>query len=168
MNELQGAVARAQLRKVKWVVEQRRKVAKSLTEKLEKIEGVKPPTVPEGCKHSYWLYPLRINLSMFKASLEEFAQALKAEGIPATAGYIGKPLYTALIFKEKIGYGGTGCPWMCPLYGKEIVYKEGLCPQTERILNELLTLPCNEFFTEGDVEDVAAAVEKVLNYYRKP
>lgn len=99
MNELQGAVAGAQMRKVKWVVEQRRKVAKSLTEKLEKIEGVKPPTVPEGCKHSYWLYPLRINLSMFKASLEEIAQALKAEGIPATAGYIGKPLYTALIFQ---------------------------------------------------------------------
>jgi len=167
MTELQGAVARAQLKKVRWVVERRRKVAASLTKRLSEIEGVETPKIPDGYKHSYWLYPLKIDLEMFNASLAEIVRAISAEGIPAGAGYIGKPIYLAPIFLEKRGYGGTECPWICPLYGKDIVYREGLCPNAERILKQLITLPCNEYFTEEDVEDIAKAIEKVLNYYRR-
>jgi len=167
MTELQGAVALAQLKKVEWVVERRRAVARALTEKIEDIEGIKPPVVPKGYKHSYWLYPIKLDLSIFNASLEDFAKALRAEGIPATAGYIGLPLYMNTIFLEKIGYAGTGCPWICPLYDREITYSRGLCPETEKILRELVTLPCNEYFTEKDVEDIASALRKVADYYRK-
>ena len=167
MTELQGAVALAQLKKVKWVVERRRSVAESLTEKIRDIEGIKPPKIPEGYKHSYWLYPIKLDLSKFKASLNDFVQALRAEGIPASAGYIGLPLYMTYVFTEKKGYAGTGCPWICPLYGREIIYKKGLCPQTEKILTELVTLPCNEYFTEKDVEDIALAIRKVAEYYRR-
>ncbi len=167
MTELQGAVALAQLKKVRWVVERRRAVAKALTEKIEDIEGVKPPKVPKGYKHSYWLYPIKLDLSMFNVSLEDFVKALRAEGIPASAGYIGLPLYMTTIFLERTGYAGTGCPWICPLYGKEITYGRGLCPETEKILNQLVTLPCNEYFTEKDVEDIALAIRKVADYYRK-
>jgi len=167
MTELQGAVARAQLKKVRWVVERRRKVAASLTKRLSEIEGVETPKIPDGYKHSYWLYPLKIDIEMFNVSLAEIVRALSAEGIPAGAGYVGKPIYLAPIFLEKRGYGGTKCPWICPLYGRDIVYREGLCPNAERILKQLVTLPCNEYFTEEDVEDIAKAVEKVLNYYRR-
>ncbi|MCD6443470.1 DegT/DnrJ/EryC1/StrS family aminotransferase [Candidatus Bathyarchaeota archaeon] len=167
MTELQGAVARAQLKKVRWVVERRRRVAESLTKKISGIDGLIPPKVPKGCKHSYWLYPLKIELSMFDATLDDIVKALRAEGIPAGAGYIGKPIYMAPLFTEKRGYGGTKCPWICPLYGREIDYREGLCPQAEETIRQLITLPCNEYFTEEDVEDIAEALEKVLYYYRR-
>ena len=167
MTELQGAVARAQLKKVRWVVERRRRVAESLTRKISGIDGLTPPKVPKGCKHSYWLYPLKIELSMFDATLDDIVKALRAEGIPAGAGYIGKPIYMAPLFTEKRGYGGTKCPWICPLYGREIDYREGLCPQAEETIRQLITLPCNEYFTEEDVEDIAEALEKVLHYYRR-
>ena len=167
MTELQGAVALAQLKKVRWVVERRRAVAKSLTEKIKDIDGIEPPKVPKDYKHSYWLYPIKLDLSAFKATLEDFVKALRAEGIPASAGYIGIPIYMSSIFAEKKGYAGTGCPWTCPLYGKEIIYKKGLCPQTEKILSELVTLPCNEYFTEEDIEDIASAIRKVAEYYKK-
>ncbi|RLI25604.1 glutamine--scyllo-inositol aminotransferase [Candidatus Bathyarchaeota archaeon] len=167
MTELQGAVARAQLKKVRWVVERRRRVAESLTKKISGIDGLIPPKVPKGCKHSYWLYPLKIELSMFDATLDDIVKALQAEGIPAGAGYIGKPIYMAPLFTEKRGYGGTKCPWICPLYGREIDYYEGLCPQAEKTIRQLITLPCNEYFTEEDVEDIAEALEKVLYYYRR-
>ncbi|MFQ6095951.1 MAG: DegT/DnrJ/EryC1/StrS family aminotransferase [Candidatus Bathyarchaeia archaeon] len=166
MTELQGAVALAQIGKVKWVVERRRIVAETLTEKIKDIEGIKPPEVPEGYKHSYWLYPLKVDTSMFGASVENIAQALRAEGIPASAGYIGIPLYMTSIFAEKRGYGGSRCPWMCPLYGREIIYKRGLCSEAERILSQLITLPCNEYFTKDDIDDIASAIRKVLEHYR--
>jgi len=73
----------------------------------------------------------------------------------------------APLFTEKRGYGGTKCPWICPLYGREIDYREGLCPQAEETIRQLITLPCNEYFTEEDVEDIAEALEKVLYYYRR-
>jgi len=167
MTELQGAVARAQLRKVRWVVERRRAVADLLTKEISDIEGVTPPTVPKGCKHSYWLYPIRIDTLEFKAGLNEIAEALRAEGIPASAGYIGIPLYKTLVFTERRGYGGTCCPWCCPMYDGDVKYGEGLCPEAERILSQLVTLPCNEYFTKEDVEDISTALHKVLNYYRK-
>ena len=167
MTELHGAVALAQMRKVRWVVERRRIVAETLTERTKDVDGVKPQEVPKGYKHSYWLYPLKVDLSMFKASLEDIVQALRAEGIPASAGYIGIPLYTTSFFTEKRGYGGTQCPWVCQLYDREMVYEKGLCPQAERILSQLITLPCNEYFKDEDTEDIASAVRKVLEYYRK-
>lgn len=167
MNELQGAVALAQLGKVKWVVERRRTVATSLTKKLHNIEGITPQKVPNGYEHSYWLYALKVDLSVFGVSLQGIVKALAAEGIPASAGYIGLPLYMMPIFTERRGYGGTGCPWICPLYGREVSYRQGLCPQAEAILNQLVTLPCNEYFTEEDVDDIASALAKVLEYYRK-
>ena len=40
MTELQGAVARAQLKKVRWVVERRRRVAESLTKKISGSMGL--------------------------------------------------------------------------------------------------------------------------------
>jgi len=166
MTELQGAVALAQLKKVKWVVERRRSVAEKLTKEIEDIEGIYPPTIPKGYKHSYWLYPVKIDPSAFKVSLNEFVKALVAEGIPAGAGYTGIPLYMTSIFTEKKGYGGTGCPWTCPYYGREITYKKGLCPKTEDLLSKLITLPCNEYFTDEDIEDIATAIRKVAEYYR--
>lgn len=167
MTELQGAVALAQLKKVRWVVERRRNVAESLTKKIEDIEGIKPPEVPKGYKHSYWLYPIKLDLSKLKVSKEDFVKALRAEGIPASAGYIGLPLYMASVLAEKKGYAGTGCPWICPHYGREIIYKKGLCPRTEEILSQLITLPCNEYFTEKDIEDIALAIRKVAEYYKR-
>jgi len=53
------------------------------------------------------------------------------------------------------------------MYGREMIYREGLCPQAEKILSQLITLPCNEYFTEEDVEDIASAIRKVFNYYYK-
>jgi len=165
MTELQGAVALAQLRKVRWVVERRRWVAEQLNKRIEQLEGVYPLKSTRERKGSYWLYPIRIDAQLLGVSNVEFAEALRAEGIPAGAGYIGEPLYMAEWLREHRVYGRSKCPFECPLYGRTVEYGPGLCPNAERILKEIVTIPCNEFFTEDDVEDIARAVEKVAAYY---
>jgi dTDP-4-amino-4,6-dideoxygalactose transaminase len=166
MTELQGAVARAQLRKVRDIVGRRRMAGNMLTELIKDIRGINPPTIIDGNIHSYWLYPLSIDQELLGVSPEQFTKALNAEGIPAGYGYIKRPLYLFRVLKEKVTYGSSHCPFDCPLYGKKIEYKEGDCPNTEKVLKELITLPCNEFFTEEDVSDIARALRKVANYYR--
>jgi dTDP-4-amino-4,6-dideoxygalactose transaminase len=74
-------------------------------------------------------------------------------------------LYLYPVLKEKITYGASHCPFDCPFYGKKLEYREGDCPNAERVLREILTLPINEFYGEPDVSDMARAIRKVATYY---
>ena len=46
-------------------------------------------------------------------------------------------------------------------------YARGLCPQAEAAFARLLTLPLFPGMTDGDVDDVLAAVRKVLGHYAR-
>ncbi len=168
MTELQGAVALAQLKKVKAIVDKRRKLASQLSAGLEEAQGVNTPWVPEGSKHSWWLYPITIDQELLGVTPEEFAKAVSEEGIPISQGYIKRPLYMFPVLTEKRTYGSSHCPFDCPIYGKEIEYRKGLCPETERILEEVITLRVWESWEESDVQDAAEGIIKVSDHYAKP
>jgi len=157
MTELQGAVALAQLEKVRGVVERRMALGDRLNSLLAEVEEVEtPPRSPE-VEHSYWLYPLRLR----KHRAERFAQALRAEGIPAGAGYIGKPIsLCAAALREKKTFGRSHWPFDAP-GARRVDYREGLCPRTEEFLSRLVTLSIHEHLSEKDIEDYAEAVRKV-------
>lgn len=166
MNELTGAVACAQLGKVRDVVGRRRQAADRLSRRLQDAPGVQRPAVREGCKHSYWLYAITLQEGAFSASPGEFAKAISAEGVSASAGYIGRPIYLAPVLREKITFGRSHHPYDCPAYGKRLEYREGDCPAAEEILRRIIILPCDEKFTDKDVDDIAEAVWKAAEFYR--
>lgn len=165
MNELTGAVACAQLGKVEKCVSTRRALARRLTEQIRGVEGVNPPVVREGCEHSYWYYPITIDDQVVGMSPHEFVRALSAEGIPASAGYIGRPLYLSPVLREKRTYGSSHCPYDCGR-GRDIEYKEGYCPEAEAILKRLILVGWNENYSEEDADDIAAALAKVAQAKR--
>ena len=45
--------------------------------------------------------------------------------------------------------------------------QEGLCPQAEKLYEEIMSLPLYYAMKDEDVEDVIHAVKKVVEYYRK-
>jgi len=167
MNELTGAVACAQVDKVEGVVASRRAAADALSDKLAGAPGVLVPKVREGCEHSWWLYPFMIDEDALTVPPKEFAAAVSAEGVSIGHGYIGQPIYMCHIMQQKNTYGDSQCPFSCPLYGREVEYKAEDCPNTLEILRRLLIAPCNERFTEKDVDDIAAAITKVAKAYAK-
>jgi dTDP-4-amino-4,6-dideoxygalactose transaminase len=128
--------------------------------------GVNPPFVREGCKHSYWQYPITIDQSALTCTPTEFAQALSAEGIGAGVGYIGKPIYMSSIFQEHRVFGDTGCPFTCPRATPR-EYTEEDCPNTMEILKNIIVLACNEFYTDQEIEDYAKAINKVAKHYAR-
>ncbi len=165
MNELTGAVAAAQIRKVRNTVEKRRRIADQITGLIKDAPGVIPPFVREGCKHSWWLYALMIDQKAMKCTPAEFATALSREGIPASVGYIGKPIFTTEIFQKQRAYG-YGCPFTCP-HATPREYNESDTPNTLTILANIMPLSINEFFTEQDIEDYGKAINKVARAYAK-
>ncbi len=140
MTELQGAVALAQTRKAREIVAKRRKLGMALTKLIQDVPGVRPPEIPPNCGHSFWLYPITIDEELLGKSPADFARALSAEGIPTGHGYIQIPLYMFPILRDKKTYGKSHCPFECPIHGREIEYKEGICPNTEEILRKII--PC--------------------------
>jgi dTDP-4-amino-4,6-dideoxygalactose transaminase len=157
MTELQAAVALAQLKKVRSVVERRMALGDYLNRLLADVKNVGTPPRSAEVEHSYWLYPLRL----LEHNAERFAEALQAEGIPAGAGYIGKPIYLcASSLRDKKTLGRSHWPFDVP-GSRQIEYTEGMCPRTEEFLNHMLTLPLHEHMSERDMDDYAEAIGKV-------
>lgn len=166
MGELTGAVAVAQVGKVDKIVGNRRRSADLLTSKIKDTPGVIAGGERPGCRSSWWHYPLMIDESVIGCEPKQFARAVSAEGIPASHGYIGRPIYMSPFLQEKATYGRTQCPYSCERYGRQVSYKEDDCPNAVEILRRVITLPMNEFFTDADVQDIADAVVKVAAAYR--
>lgn len=161
MNELSGAVARAQLKKVKASVDRRRASAAQLTRAIAGIEGVSAPHVPAGINPSYWLYMLRVN-EQAGVSTQEFGDALVAEGVPAWVRYIIDPLYLSPVFVGPSTYGGSGYPFS--EYGRQ-EFARGLCPKAEKALSQVIAIHWNENYTTQHVERIGAAIDKVAHHF---
>ncbi|HPN35702.1 MAG TPA: DegT/DnrJ/EryC1/StrS family aminotransferase [bacterium] len=168
MTELQGAVALAQLKKLEWIVERRNRLGTQLTEYLQQIPGITPPSVPAGCRHSYFLFMFRVDLSRIRVSLVDFSKALAAEGIPNAPHMItgGMCEYQYDIFRNLSAFPNSRHPFVSSDLGTNISYQEGLCPQAEKAFLETINLQINEFYTEKDIREMADAVEKVAGFYR--
>jgi dTDP-4-amino-4,6-dideoxygalactose transaminase len=170
MTELQAAVGIAQLKKLKKVVAFRIKNAELLSEQLKQIDGlILPPTKLEFVG-SYYAYCFGIELEKFSVGNIEFAKALKAEGVPATAGYLPKPLYQYPVLEKMITYGSSKCPFYCThldISNKDNFYRDGLCPQAEQACRNTILLEWNEAYDSKLVKNIADAIEKVFSYYRK-
>ncbi len=161
MSELAGAVALAQLSKVKATVERRRARANQLTQLIQDVDGVSAPFIPDGVNPSYWLYMLQVEQSAGISALE-FGNALVAEGVPAWVRYIIDPLYMSPVFAAAKTYGTSGYPFS--VYPHQS-FERGLCPQAEAALSQTIAIHWNENYTPYHVEQISAAIHKVAHHF---
>jgi dTDP-4-amino-4,6-dideoxygalactose transaminase len=157
MSELQGAVAVAQLDKLDDVVASRIGTAKSLTSKLQGVDGVQTPHVDEKSLHAYWKYCLRIDDRRIADGAPGMARLLKEKGIASAPRYIQKPAFMCEVFQKQRTFGDSNFPFN--LARPETVdYASDKFPGTFAALHEVLVLPWNERYTEEHVEYIADAV----------
>jgi len=159
MNELTAAVGRAQLKKVKGVVQKRNEMGSLLTKLLSDVPGLTPAPLTQGAKHSYWLYPVLID----GINLEAFAKEMIAKDFWCMAGYTGKPIYLCSeSLTAKKTYGTSQFPFNSTFASRSYEYKEGLCPKAEEILTRLVTMPWDESWSLSKVEKAATAFKATL------
>jgi perosamine synthetase len=164
MTEVEAAISRVQLSKLKRLIEERRRLVRHFTEGIAELDGLIPPQVRQDCTHVYYRYPIKLDRSKIPVNVQEFTKVLNAEGLDFDAGF--GLLYAQPLYQEKIVYGDKGCPFSCPFYGKEINYPKGLCPVAERMKEEVIaTEAIRPPLTIQNVEQMIQAFRKVL-YYR--
>ena len=159
MTEFQAAVLLVQMERIEEQMKTREKNARYLDAQLPQIEGIRPlKRDPRVTSHAYHLYIFRYDSKAFKGIPKaKFAEAMKAEGIPCSPGYV--PLY-----KEQLFYvEPDGCPVGCAFYGRKMDYSKVCCPVTEHsCANEAIW-----FFQamllgdRKDMDDIIRAIKKI-------
>lgn len=172
LGEIEAAIGRAQLRKGRRLIAERKSNVAYLEQSMQGLAGLGMPKIGAAGDHVYYVHVLDYDAEITGVPRELVVQALKAE-LPVTElregegplvgmGYV-RPLYLQPMFKNTTGYGKTGCPFTCPHYEGEARYEQGICPNTEaahfhRVITHELMRPG---MTNGDLNDVAAAFRKV-------
>ncbi len=167
MNELTGAVALAQLRKLESIVERRRKTAHWLADRLREVDGVIPPRILPNCVSSWWMFAFYLDREKMACSSSEFASALSSEGIPFSCGYIPVPIFEYPAIKNRITFGKSGLPWTLPRARKDIRYDAKDYPGTAQALSDVIKMSWCEGITLEDAADILRAIQKVADHYRK-
>ncbi len=98
MTEWQAAILLAQLERLPEQMDRRDRAAARLTEALAEIPGLTPLRIDERVNRCAWhLYQLTYDPAAFgDRDRAAFLAALKAEGVPASAGYIALPRIEAV------------------------------------------------------------------------
>ncbi|WP_027963779.1 UDP-4-amino-4,6-dideoxy-N-acetyl-beta-L-altrosamine transaminase [Halalkalibacillus halophilus] len=144
MTDLQASLGVSQMKKLPLFLEKRKSYAKNYTSALEHLKEIVTPYQRFESSSSWHLYIIRLKLNKLNGTREEIYKALQAENIGVNVHYI--PVY----FQP---------------YYQHLGYKKGLCPHTESLYEEVITLPLFPKMTNRDVEDVIAGVKKVISYY---
>ena len=169
MTEIEAAITREQLKKLKWLVEERRNNVAYLEKKLSDIPFLSMPKIREGCEHSYYIHTMRYDEKIAGVSREKYVEAVKAElmpielreaeGIKISLGY-QTPLYKNSLFQKKVAYGKGGYP-----FRDTDNYEGSICPTCEilcssKCISHELMRP---YMSHKDLDDVVEAFHKVAN-----
>jgi dTDP-4-amino-4,6-dideoxygalactose transaminase len=172
LTEMQAAIGSAQLDRLGASLAHRQHLAAHFSGQLRAMEVLAPPHSAEGAGHAYYLYAMRYQAGRTGIPRSLFVKAVNAELPKPTCweqtvlveGYL-KPLYLLPMYQRKVALGSHGLPWSFNS-GVDYDYRAGLCPTLERVQGEelVITPMIREPLGTGDIDDIAAAIAKVLRH----
>jgi dTDP-4-amino-4,6-dideoxygalactose transaminase len=137
LDTIQAAVLLEKLKIFPDEIAARNTAAERYNNALGNVAGV--PRVPEGYTSVWAQYTIRVE----PGRRAELAAALRAEGIP-TAIYYPKPLHRQTAYER------------CP-------YAEGGLPVSDRLADEVISLPIHAYLDEPTLDRIIDAVQRALS-----
>lgn len=147
MTDIQASLGVAQLRKVDWMRDCRRRIAGIYTEAFRSIEEVHPPFVKSDRDSAWHLYVVVLDLDALSIDRNRFMEELRRIGTMSSVHFI--PLYRHPYYRNKFHYSPLGFP------------------VSERIYDRIVSLPIYPGMTDEEVSRVIESVEFVIRKFRK-
>ncbi len=147
MTDVAAALGLRQLAKQDRLLAARMAIAARYDAAFAAAPELEVPFVPDGIETSWHLYVLRLNLDRLATDRAQIARALGAENIGVSVHFI--PLHCHPWYRERYGFAPESFPTAFHEYQR------------------VLSLPIFPAMTDGDVDDVIAAVGKVIRHYRR-
>lgn len=138
MTDIAAAIGIEQMKKVETITNARKHNAKLLDEGLSGVKGVVTPKVMSNNSHVYHQYTIRIT-DEYGHSRDELKDFLKENGI-GSGVYYPKPLHLHEHFRN-------------------LGYKEGDFPVSEKVSKQVLSLPVNPYVKE---EETKMIIDKII------
>ncbi|MDR5659780.1 UDP-4-amino-4,6-dideoxy-N-acetyl-beta-L-altrosamine transaminase [Serpentinicella sp. ANB-PHB4] len=146
ITDVQCALGSSQIEKIDDFIRRRRQIVSRYNQAFQNLKEITTPFEAAYSNSGCHIYVIRIKPKLLNATREDIFRALKAENVGVNVHYI--PVY------------------LHPYY-RELGYSVGLCPNAERLYDEIITLPLFPKMTDQDIVDVINAVKKVIDYYSK-
>jgi perosamine synthetase len=137
----------SQLKKLEANLSRRRQIAARYAAAFRDLAGILPPAVRLDVNPAWHLYPIRLSLEGLSANRAQVFRALRAENIGVNVHYI--PVHCHPYYRDRFGYRGREYPI------------------AEDAYERLISLPMFHGMSDQDVEDVIAAVKKVIGHFAK-
>jgi len=134
MSNITAALGIAQLEKIDKIIQMRREKAAYMTQKLSAISQITLPAVPDNFFHLYQMYTIRVR----GEKRDDLMKYLNYRGIGAKVYF--DPVHLTQFYREKFGYSG------------------GELPLTEKLSQQVLTLPMYPTLTEDEINYIADEV----------
>jgi len=147
MMDLQAALGIHQLARVGENFARRRALWDRYVEAFRDLPADTPAPEEEGTVHARHLFTLLLRLEHLTADRDTIMQALHRENIGTGIHYVALHLH--------------------PYYAETFGLKRGDFPDAEWVSDRTISLPFSTKLTDRDVEDVIAAVRKVLGRYAR-
>ena len=145
ITDLQCALGSSQVQKLDGFINRRREIVQIYNNAFASLNKyLTTPYEAEYSNSGWHIYIIRLKLENLKVGRKEIFEALQAENIGVNVHYM--PVY------------------LHPYYRK-LGYKKGLCPESEKLYETMITLPLFPKMTREDIEDVIYAVKKVIMHY---
>ncbi len=136
-TDVASAIGLPQLKKLDWLNERRREIAKYYNEQLQDLDLI-PPYIKPRVKSTYHLYPIRL----IKYNRDKFIKEMAKKGIVTSVHFI--PLH------------------LMPYYQKTFRYKKGDFPVAERVFENIVSLPIYPQLTEDQLEYIVKCIKEIL------
>lgn len=143
MPDILGALGVSQLEKINKLIRMRRENAEYFNRKLSKIDDITLPIPPREMFHVYQMYTIRVKGGRRKR--DELVAYLGERRIMSKI-YFSPAIHQTQFYMNKFGY------------------KSGDLPATERLSDEVLTLPMYPHMRD---EDKRAIVEAITDFFTK-
>jgi perosamine synthetase len=145
LTDLACALGLSQLKKLEANLLRRREIAARYAAAFRDLKSVTLPAVRADVNPAWHLFPIRLNLERLTADRAQVFRALRAENIGVNVHYI--PVHLHPYYRNRFGYRG------------------GEFTVAEDAYSRLISLPMFHRMSDPDVEDVIAALCKVISHY---
>lgn len=139
LSDVLGAIGVAQMEKLPWLIERKRQLALSLSERLLKIPGVSIPMEPKWGGHIYQSYVILVDEPINR---DKVVGDMKVRGIEATLG-------TYALHDQ-------------PFFQREFGYISGQLPNSHAAFSRTITLPLYPQLKESDLDLIADTLDVVI------
>jgi dTDP-4-amino-4,6-dideoxygalactose transaminase len=141
MPEIEAAIGLIQMSKLQRFLDLRRRNAKVISEKLEKVSGLQLPIVPLGCEHSWYVYTPRL-LGANASKRDRVLTKIRGKHVDARV-YYPKPIHLFPFYRKNFGSFKLS--------------------KTETAARQVFSLPVHPGVTEKDLEYVVSTVKASLS-----